>query len=250
MTLVTLTSLFRAASASLFLAAIATSAAAGPPFLTDDPVPTDTGHWEIYGPKIDGAGRGAEFDGSAGIEVNYGPAPGVQLTAGIPIALSRDATGWRSGLGDLELSAKYRFYHNDKGFSAAVFPGITLPTARRGLGNKKVTALLPLWVQQDVGDWSVFGGGGYAINPGPGNRNFATGGVAVTRQITKRFLLGVEATRDGPDSVGGRAKTSLGMGAIWNLKAPFRLLASGGPTFEDGGGRAGYHMYAALGLDF
>jgi hypothetical protein len=28
-----------------------------------------------------------------------------------------------------------------------------------------------------------------------------------------------------------------------------RLLASGGPTFDDGGGE-GFHAFAALGLDF
>jgi hypothetical protein len=226
-------------------------AMAGPPFLTDDPVPTDTGHWEIYGPLIDADGRGAQIAGNSGLEVNYGAAPGVQLTFALPIAFSHDdPLGWHAGRGDLELSAKYRFYHNDAGFSVAAFPGITLPTASSSLGNSKVTALLPIWAQQDIGPWSVFGGGGYAINPGPGNRDYWTGGLAVTRQISKRFLFGVEMTRDGADSVDSRARTNLGIGAIWNLKAPFRLLASGGPTLEDGGGKAGYHMFVALGLDF
>lgn len=36
--------------ATLGLLAPAT-AWAGPPFLTDDPEPTETGHWEIYGPS-------------------------------------------------------------------------------------------------------------------------------------------------------------------------------------------------------
>ena len=34
--------------AALALAGSATAAFAGPPYLTDDPIPTDTGHWEIY----------------------------------------------------------------------------------------------------------------------------------------------------------------------------------------------------------
>jgi len=226
-------------------------AMAGPPFLTDDPVPTDTGHWEIYGPQIDAEGRGGEFEGSGGLEVNYGAAPDLQLTFVLPVAFSHDdSSGWRAGRGDLELSAKYRFYHNDAGFSVAAFPGITLPTASRGFGNRKVTALLPIWGQQDIGAWSFFGGGGYAINPGQGNRDYWTGGLAVTRQISKSFLLGIEATRDGADNDDSRARTNLGIGAILTLKAPFRLLASGGPTFDDGGGKAGYHMFAALGLDF
>ena len=109
---------------------------------------------------------------------------------------------------------------------------------------------MPVWAQKDAGPWSVFGGGGYAINPGSGNRNFWTGGIAVSRQVGKKLLIGLEADRQGADTVGGNGSTSLGMGLIWQLKAPFRLLASGGPTFEDGGGGAGFHMFAALGLDF
>ena len=42
----------------------------------------------------------------------------------------------------------------------------------------------------------------------------------------------------------------LGVGAILQLPRPFRLLASGGPTFSDGGGAASYHGFVALGLDF
>jgi len=49
--------------------------------------------------------------------------------------------------------------------------------------------------------------------------------------------------------IGGRASTSLGAGMIYDLPGPFRLLASGGPTFEDGGAH-GFHSFVALGLDF
>ena len=34
--------------AALVLASAAVPARAGPPYLTDDPDPTDLGHWEIY----------------------------------------------------------------------------------------------------------------------------------------------------------------------------------------------------------
>jgi hypothetical protein len=229
----------------------ASAAGAGPPFLTDDPEPTDAGHWEIYAPLIEAEGRGRDFAGAAAIEVNYGAAPDLQLTAALPTAFAHDARGWRWGRGDVELGAKYRLVHNDDaGLQVAVFPSLTLPTASAGLGAGRVTALLPVWVQKDAEAWSVFGGGGYAINPGPGNRDYWTGGVAVTNQIGERLLLGVEADWQGADTIGGKGATSLGVGLIYRLKAPFRLLASGGPTFEDGGGPAGYHGFVALGLDF
>lgn len=223
---------------------------AGPPFLTDDPEPTDTGHWEIYAPQFEIEGDGDEYEGAVGAEINYGAAPGVQLTLGLPVAFAHDPGTTRWGTGDLEASVKYRFYRDEAaGRSIAFFPGVTLPTATGGLGAGRVTAFLPVWAQQDIGPWSVFGGGGYAVNPGSGNRDYWTGGLAVTRQFGDRLLIGVEADRQGADTVGGEGSTSLGLGAIYDLPGPLRLLASGGPTFDDGGG-GGFHAFAALGLDF
>ena len=237
--------LFRSAAALL-----STSAHAGPPFLTDDPEPTDIGHWEVYAPLFKADGSGKDFDGAFGAEINYGPVKDVQLTLGLPIAYVHDAKGWRSGAGDLEASVKYRFYRDETaGLQIAAFPGITLPTGSNGMSADHVTALLPIWVQKDSGEWSVFGGGGYAINPGVGNRDYWTGGVAATRQIGERLLVGLEADRQGPDTVDGSAATRLGIGAIYDLPGPLRLLASGGPTFDDNG-RSGFHAFAALGIDF
>lgn len=231
--------------------AIAFPAYAGPPFLTDDPEPTDTGHWEIYAPLLEAGGQGQDFEASAGFELNYGPVPDLQLTLEVPLAFAHDSTGWRGGSGDIAASAKYRFVHNEKiGLQVAVFPGITLPTARAGLGAGRVTALLPVWAQLDRGAWSVFGGGGYAINPGPGNRDYWTGGIAVSRNFGERLLLGLEAGREGPPAVGERASTSLGLGAIYRLDKHLRLLASCGPTLSDAGGKASFHAFAALGWDY
>jgi hypothetical protein len=235
----------------MMCACIPFRASAGPPFLTDDPEPTEPGHWEIYAPQLETAGRGAEFDGSAGVELNYGAAPGLQLTLGLPAAYAHDAGGWRWGVADIEASVKYQFYRDDDaGFSAAVFPGITLPTGSNGMSAREVSAFLPIWVQKDIGPWSVFGGGGYAINPGVGNRDYWTGGIALTRQAGKRLLLGIEADRQSTDTDDGVASTSLGIGGIYQLYSSLRLLASGGPTLEDGDGTAGFHAYAALGLNF
>ena len=77
-----------------------------------------------------------------------------------------------------------------------------------------------------------------------------TGGVALTHEFSDSLLMGIEADRQGADEVGGRASTSLGIGAIVQLPRPFRLLASAGPTFSDGGGAAEFHVFMALGLDF
>lgn len=68
--------------------------------------------------------------------------------------------------------------------------------------------------------------------------------------MSDTLLIGVEADRQGADEIGSRASTSFGVGAIIQLPKPFRLRASGGPTFSDGAAAASYHGFVALGLDF
>jgi hypothetical protein len=80
-------------------------ALAGPPFRTDDPEPTDTGHWEIYAPLAEASGRGSDHEGSLGAELNYGAAANLQLTIGLPVSYVHDASRYRWDQGDLELSA-------------------------------------------------------------------------------------------------------------------------------------------------
>jgi hypothetical protein len=233
--------------ATIALAA-ATPALAGPPYLTDDPVPTDTGHWEIYAFSA-GEGRRSMADLDAGIDLNYGPVEGVQTTATLPLSFSHDRNGWRSGTGDVELAVKYRFINDEEhAFSAAVFPRAFLPTSSLE-SNGRIRMLLPLWLQKDFADGSsLFGGGGFEVNPGEGNRNFWQAAVAITHDISDKVSVGGELTRQGPDTVGGTSQTRAGVGSIVKLAGPSSLLFSAGPTWANH--RTGYHFYGALGLNF
>ena len=99
---------------------------AGPPYLSDDPEPTDYQHFEIYA-FGQGTTTAAGTAGESGIDFNYGGAPDLQLTAVLPIAY--DEAG-HAGLGNIELAAKYKFLHqDDAGFGVAVFPRVFLPSA-------------------------------------------------------------------------------------------------------------------------
>ncbi|HMI40037.1 MAG TPA: hypothetical protein VK485_02255 [Sphingomicrobium sp.] len=223
----------------------AAPAFAGPPYETDDPEPTETGHWEIYA-FTSLEGRGANVDGTAGLDLNYGPVKGVQLTATLPIDYAHvKSAGWHSGAGDLELGVKYRFLDApSQGVSMAVFPRVILPTSK---ASSRTRLLLPLWAQKDVGKTSIFGGGGIEINPGPGNRNFWLAGAAVTHAVSDRFSLGGEVTHQSADAVDARSATSLGLGTIIGLGDPFSLLLSGGPTWT--GGQTNFHAYTALAIN-
>jgi hypothetical protein len=212
-------------------------------------VPTDTGHWEIYAFST-AEGRQSVLDSDAGFELNYGPTRDVQLTATLPLSFSHDQErGWRGGTGDAELGVKYRFL-NDKedGMSTAIFPRVILPTSTSA-DNERVRVLLPLWIGKDFASGtSLFAGGGYEINPGPGNRDFWQAAAAVTHDVNDRWSVGAELARQGSDTDGGTAQTRAGVGSVAKLSDRNSVLISGGTTWADH--RLGYHVYGALGLFF
>jgi len=224
-------------------------AMAGPPYITDDPAPTDRGHWEIYN-FASGEGQAADFNADAGVDLNYGPVKGVQLTATLPLSFEHErAEGWRGGTGDVELAVKYRFIDDEKsGLSAAIFPRAILPTSSLE-SHERVRLLLPVWIGKDfAGGTSLFGGGGFEINPGAGNRNFWQAGVALTHNFSKTVSLGGEVAWQQRSESGGTSETDVGLGSIVKLSDHYALLFSGGPTWADH--RTGYHFYGALGLFF
>ena len=145
--------------AFVLIAALARPATAGPPYVSDDPEPTDYGHFEIYTFNSGTATR-AGTSGATGIDLNYGAAPDLQLTATLPAGINRPAGGNTGiGLSNVELAAKYRFLHqNDFGLDVSIFPRVFLPSGSNDVGNNRASLLLPIWVQKDWGNgWSAFG---------------------------------------------------------------------------------------------
>lgn len=228
--------------------AVATPALAGPPYVTDDPQPTERGHWEIYN---FGSGSHVTGDtaGEAGVDLNYGGAKDLQLSLLLPLAYDRADGRTRTGMGVIEAAAKLKVIHQDKdGWvpDVAVFPRLFLPTAPAWFASRRLNVLLPVWAQKDFGPWSVFGGAGYQLNPGPENRNFWTGGLTVTRQFGERLNLGAEVYHHTRDAADGRDFTGANLGVIYKLTDHWALLASGGPGLQNAreGGR--YDFYVSL----
>lgn len=235
------------------IALMAGPALAGPPYLNDDPQPTDLGHWEIYN-FVNGAKDHGTVGGEAGVDLNYGFAKDLQLTAVFPIGYTTD-NGYsldsvHTSSGVVELAAKYRFLHQDEKGAApdiAIFPRLFVPTNRK-FGPSRVNLLLPIWAQKDWGPWSVFGGGGYQINPGSGQRNFWQGGIALSRSLSKRFSLGAEVFAQTKDAVDGSGFTALNAALTYKLSSHWSVLASAGPTRRGGG--QGSVFYLSLKADY
>lgn len=228
---------------------IATSPAwAGPPFVTDDPQPTERGHWEIYH-FVTGTHVAGDTAGEAGLDLNYGAAEDLQLTLVIPAAFDRVDGHTASGMGVVEAAAKYKIVHQSKdGWTpdVAIFPRVLLPTAPPRFATRHTTLLLPVWAGKDFGPWSVFGGGGLLINPGPENRNVWQSGVTVTRQVSDRLLVGAELTHHTRDAADTKPFTGANLGVIYKLSDRWALLASGGPGLENAREEGRYDFYLSL----
>ncbi len=221
-------------SCSLAVVANMGAALAGPPFVTDDPEPVDLGHWEVYGFSAATQARGDIGGTLAGVEVNYGAAPNLQLHVIAPLAFDAPSGGSaKIGPGDLELGAKYRFVNpgpDDWWPQIGVFPLIEVPSgdAKRGLGTGTTREHFPIWLQKDFGRWTTYGGGGYWINPGRGNSNYWFAGWLLQRQVTDNFALGAEIFHQTADTVGGSDRTGFNLGGIFDITEHYHLLFSAG----------------------
>ncbi len=193
--------------------------------MSDDPEPTDYRHFEIYTFNT-GTTTQSGTDGQAGIDVNYGAAPDLQLTATLPLGFSFASSGTAQfGLSNVELAAKYRFLHEFTfGWDVAVFPRIFLPSGSGAVGDRNASVLLPLWVQRDLGNgWTTFGGGGCQIFAGAGLQDSCMAGWVVTRQVTSNLQIGAEIFHQTASRV-APATISFGMGAIYDVNKNFHLL--------------------------
>jgi hypothetical protein len=239
--------------AALLLAIIAPGLAlAGPPFVTDDPEPVDLGHWEVYG-FSSGVHTNGDTSGSfAGVEVNYGAAPNLQLHIIAPLAFDSPSAGsLRTGPGDTELGMKYRFLNPGKDDwwpEVGIFPLVEVPTgeAGRGLVAGKFREFIPVWVQKNFDKWSTYGGGGYWINPGIGNQNYWFVGWLVQRQVTDKLAIGGELFHQTADKIDGKESSGFNVGSIYDFSGHYHLLASAGRGLQNGAATNAFSYYLAI----
>lgn len=242
-----------AAGAALGLAILtAHPAAAGPPFRTDDPEPVELGHWEVYGFSTATNAAGATAGILPGVEINYGAAPDLQLHVIAPVAFDAPGdSGMRYGWGDTELGVKYRFIEEDESGwrpQVGVFPLVEAPTgsAARGLGTGRTHGFLPVWLQKSFGDWTTYGGGGYWLNPGIGNRNYWFAGWLLQRQVTKDLALGGEMFHQTADTVAGRDQTGFNIGGIYDFTEHYHLLFSAGRGVQNANTTNSFSYYVGF----
>jgi hypothetical protein len=207
---------------------------AGPPFVTDDPDSPDANHFEI-----NLAAQYTRFQGGSdaavpSLEVIYGVTNTLQISILTALAMAHvDGVGTNFGPGDVELAVKYRFIQSDDwGWrpSIAIEPTIMLPggSQARGLGSGQIQGFLPIWLSKDFNQWTVFGGGGYNINPGVNRMNWWYTGIGILRELNPEWTVGAEIFHTTPTDRGAKDNTGFNIGVIYNISEVHHLLVSAG----------------------
>ena len=228
---------------SLLLLLPAARAAGGPPYVTDDPEPVEYRHLEVYVATLGGYDRRHDLSFSAPhVEVNYGAIPDLQLHLLAPLQYVRpDGGAVAYGYGDTELGAKFRFVHEGPLVpQVGTFPLFEVPTgdSTRGLGAGQLQVFLPIWIQKSVGPFLSYGGGGYWINPGPGNHDWWFVGWHL--EVKLGFISpGFEIFHGTSRHEGEPGETRFNAGAAIDvtelhhvLLSAGRVLAAGAPGFQ------------------
>lgn len=236
------------------LAFVPLSLHAGAPFVTDDPGTPE--NFEINFAVQYGHSAGQTVGAAPSLEVNYTAVVNVQLHLLMPLAFSHasgDRTRW--GYGDTELGIKYRFFDPQEGDwfpAAAIFPLLLLPTGdeERELGSGHTRAFLPLWLGGEFGAWNTFGGGGYWLNPGDGNRNYWFVGIGVTRKVTDGLKLGGEIFHVTRSETDGKEMTGFNLGGIYDISDRHHILVSAGRGIENASETNEFTTYVAYQLTF
>ena len=203
---------------------------AGPPFKTDDPIPVPYLHGELYLFSTGIFDASGTIGVGPAIEFNYGILSNTQFHLVLPLSFSSPKNEpSQIGYGDTEIGVKFRFVNQTEVLpDVATFPIVEIPTgnAAKGLGNGKAQVSLPIWLQKDFGKWTLYGGGGYWINPGPGNKNWEFTGILIQYNFTDNFFLGTELFHQTQSSLNSPNNTGLHIGGGLPIIKNYQILVS------------------------
>ncbi|MDR3653946.1 MAG: hypothetical protein P4L34_13370 [Paludibacter sp.] len=204
---------------------------AGPPFNTDDPQPVDFRHWEYYIASINTFRPNESLGTSPHVEVNYGLVPNVQVHLILP--LNYDYTrqnGFSLGYAYTEFGLKYRFVQETENIpQIGTFPILEIPTIQNNaFGNGKTQLFIPVWAQKSWGKLTTYGGAGYWINPGTGNKNWLFSGLEVQYDFTPVVTLGGEFYYQTADKIGNKSVSGFNIGGSMNASEKFHFIFSVG----------------------
>jgi hypothetical protein len=190
------------------------------------------------------------------VEVNYSATDRLQLHAMAPYAYDRVAGGQTHfGIGDVETGVRYRFIDDDpNGWQPAVafYPLVDFPTGKvsENLGTGRTHVFLPLWLSKRFGDWIPYAGGGYWINPGPLNKDWAFAALGVVRRINEQWSLTGEIFDATSSKVGLPDQAGFDVGARYNFTENHHVVVTLGRGVQNASQTNEFTGYVAYVLTF
>jgi len=154
-----------------------TTAFAAHPLITDDTGTQGKGKFQVevnsefnYDKEKEGGVTTKETGGEIATIFSYGILENIDIVLGMPFQWFRvredsELTSRESGISDLSLEVKWRFYEKD-GLSFALKPGITFPTGneKKGLGSGRPSYSLIFITTKELGPWAFHFNLGYMRN--------------------------------------------------------------------------------------
>jgi hypothetical protein len=218
---------------------------AGPPFFTDDPQPVDFMHWEFYlSSAMQYSGNDADVT-LPHIETNYGIVPDVQIHLILPMQYIKRESAKQYGYSSTEVGVKYRFINEESGLQVGIFPLAEIPTGKNVTlaGDNKFKTFLPLWIQETIGKYTTYGGAGYWINPGTGNKNWFYAGWMGQYDFSETITFGGELYYQTASAQGASVSTGFSIGGYINLNEHNHILFAAGHNISGGNFTTGYIGY-------
>ena len=233
---------------------LSASALAGPPYQTDDPEPTEHKHYEVFVASEYNRTTDGEVGTKPHIEVNYGLAPDVQIGISIPYAFSNpNHEKSHYGLGDIEVSFKYRFIQETKTTPMiSFFPSYKSTTGNENkeLGDGASAYFLPIWLGKNWGEWTMNAGAGYTITRAIEAKNTWFFGWQVSKQINEQLSLGAEIFHETEASRGDDSSTGFNFGTIYDISEQHHVLFSAGKGLHNAKKTNQFSSFIAYELTF
>jgi hypothetical protein len=148
------------------------------PLITDDTGTQGKGKFQVeldsefsFDKEKDEGITTKERDSEVSTVMSYGITDNIDIVLGLPYQWmikekeDGDVTADENGISDISIEVKWMFYEK-YGFSAALKPGITLPTGddEKGLGTGRVTSSLFLIATEEIEPWAFHFNLGYIRN--------------------------------------------------------------------------------------
>ena len=96
----------------------------------------------------------------------------------------------------------------------------------------------------------MYGGGGYWINPGIGNKNYGFFGAALWRKVSDQLNVGVEVFHQTSPANGVKDSSGVNVGAIYDFSENWHLLTSVGTGVQNRSTTNQFSYYLAAQLTF